>query len=253
MKRFPIFLLFALIVINTASIIQGQSLNSQEEAKRIWELAIQAKGGREKLNEIQNIQISTQGRYRLESLTIFPNKAWDWEDYRPSLLGLSMSMYNLETGKRYDIQQGEKNPELKPFEANDPVFAGVFSHLVWLVLENRWFHPIPEKAVSGTVGFQKVDIIQTRMNGQRIDFALSRKNHLPVKVSYYLPDATGGGEHIAVEKHLSDYFDYKGIKVPKTVDNTKVTYQFNVEYNEDIFTTPPLPAENAAEAWKAKK
>ncbi len=40
--------------------------------------------------------------------------------------------------------------------------------------------------------------------------------------------------------------------IPKIVDNDKMTYQFNVEYNEDIFTKPP-PFEAGAEAWKVKK
>ena len=56
---------------------------------------------------------------------------------------------------------------------------------------------------------------------------------------------------------LSDYVEIGGIKVPQTVrykDGTqdKKSYQFNVEYKEDIFTKPPH-IDAGPEAWKVKR
>ncbi len=92
-----ILLVFASVICGQNSL--GKETGSRKEAERIWELAIQAKGGHEKLNAIRNIQISTRGWPRTEFLIVYPNKLWSWEDYLPSVLGLHMSMYNLETGK----------------------------------------------------------------------------------------------------------------------------------------------------------
>ncbi len=138
-----------------------------------------------------------------------------------------------------------------PFDANDMV-PRQFSALVWLLLENKWIHPIPEKLTFDTIGLQNVDVVQTRLNGQRMDFAFSKKTHLLLKESDYLPNGKGDGEHRASEISLSDYFEYQGIMIPKKVDCETNIYQFNVEYNEEIFSKAPLPVESAAGAWKKK-
>ena len=59
------------------------------------------------------------------------------------------------------------------------------------------------------------------------------------------------------ELRLSDYVEISGIKVPQTVtyhDGTKYkqSYQFNVEYDPEIFVKP-LPLEAGPEAWRSKR
>lgn len=253
--KFSFLFIFLMLLTNIygQTPVAGQKNNSKKEAGRLWELAIEAKGGREKLNQINNIQNSSHGSYREEFLIVYPGKAWDWQDNRPSVLGLSMSMHNLETSKKYFLAgDNPSNFKMEKFDINTPIDSGVFSASIWITLENKWLRPVPESVTTDRIGFQKVDVVQTRLNGKRFDFALNRKTHLPVKVSYYLHNYQGEGEHIAWELKLSDYVDYQGIKVPRLVDGQKNTYQFNVEYNEDIFTTPPLPIESAADAWKKK-
>jgi hypothetical protein len=56
---------------------------------------------------------------------------------------------------------------------------------------------------------------------------------------------------------LSDYVEISGIKVPQTIkydDGTEYnqSYQFNVEYNKDVFIRPP-GIEAGPEAWKIAK
>ena len=56
---------------------------------------------------------------------------------------------------------------------------------------------------------------------------------------------------------MSDYVEISGIKVPQTIkydDGTEYnqSYQFNVEYNKDVFIRPP-GIEAGPEAWKIAK
>src|SRR5258708_20583874 len=100
-------IIFILIV---ASLVYGQRPVNQEniskkEAERLWEQAIEAKGGRKRLYSVNNMVISSFGKnIRLEDFFVFPNRSWSWVDQRPSVLGLNMSMQNWETGKEYFVQ-----------------------------------------------------------------------------------------------------------------------------------------------------
>ncbi len=215
--RFSIILLF--ICLLTANVCFAQNTTekdaTQKEAERIWKLAIQAKGGREKLYSIQNVYVSSiedvnsksKRKDKSDFLIVYPNKYWKWSDQRPSKFGLSMEMYNLEIQKRYLAQQGQKDVELQPIEKNDPV-ARRFSSLIWLTLDNKWLHPVPEKVNSITVGSENMDNIQTRLNGQRIDFALDKKSHLPIVVSFYLIDSNTGKDNFYT-KFICQIITYK--------------------------------------------
>jgi hypothetical protein len=233
---------------------------AQPEARRIWEQAVAAKGGRERLHTIQNILTVQRGDYKRQnfslrtkyatpskrsqvtsvSLDVFPNKFWDCEDYRPDVFGIIMHMYNYDTGMKYVLTLGEPNHPLEPIEPKEKRESRTFG-LVAYLLETTWLRPIPIKASTAKIGQRKVDMVQTSLNGQRIDFALDLVTHLPVQVSFYstFQDKT----YVTTEK-LSDYAEVNGIKVPLTTemdDGTKytATVQFNVEYNPEIFTRLP--------------
>jgi hypothetical protein len=259
-------ILFLILILGSVSMVFSQNSSKTEnelrkEAERLWELAIQAKGGRERLHNIRNMFISSQTQYywgvkkitnRRESLYVFPNKWWVWDDNRPSVFGLTMEMYNLETRKKYLVTDGQKNVGLQPIESNYK--STNFSALVTDLMETKWNQPTPEKVYSGKEGKDKVDIVQIILIGQRIDFALDKRTHLPVRVIAYL------NEKPSYNARLLDYVDVSGIKMPSRIvledkyDKTeyKRTYKFNIEYNEDIFKTPPLPIESAASAWKKR-
>lgn len=263
MRRFSISLLVTLLVITTVSVIHGQNSDSQKEAERIWELAIQAKGGRERLHSVRNMFELSETQYffrlvktknRTETLFVLPDKIWIWDDNRPSVFGLKMTMYNHEDGTKYFAHQGQKTVNLESMESNQENTH--LSGLVYNLMETKWNQPVPEKVTIGKAGNQQVYIVQTILLGKRIDFFLNRKTHLPIKIIGY------SNQQIEYDAEFSDYVDVDGIKMlsqyvlggsngfNKTI--YKVTYQFNVQYNEDIFTSPPLPVESAAEAWKVK-
>jgi len=61
--------------------------NSLERAKELWEMAIAAKGGREKLHQVGNLVFAGEGG-TLVHFWVFPDKYFSWVDTRPSVFGL---------------------------------------------------------------------------------------------------------------------------------------------------------------------
>ena len=236
--------------------------DAEAEAQRIWEQAVAAKGGREHLSSVRNLVIYSRADYlsrrgktnevKLVGLYVLPNKSWVWSDLRPDVFGLTVEMYNYETNMKYVITPGDPHHPLEPIEPNEKRGSRALG-LAYYLLETKWLKPIPIKASAGKIGSKPVDIVQTTLNGQRVDFTLDRGTHLPAKVSYYTTDKN---RTYVTELRLSDYVEINGIKVPQTItyhDGTKYkqSYQFNVEYDPEIFVKPP-PLEAGPEAWRPK-
>ena len=256
--------------------IQTKAANAeektQEEARRLWEQAITAKGGRKRLYAIQNILISQSANYKKQkfslprryavspskgnhvrtvALYVFPNKFWDCEDYRPDVFGILMHMYNYETGKNYVITLGEPHHPLEPIEPKETRESRTYG-LVSYLLETTWLKPIPLRASDGKIGLRQFVIVQTSLNGRRVDFAFDRKTHLLAEVKYY--SASNDKTYVTTDV-LSDYTIVDGIQVPQTVivDGTKYQerIQFDVEYDPEIFVKLPS-LEAGLDAWRPK-
>lgn len=242
--------------------------DSRKEAERLWELAIKAKGGRKKLHTVRNIVVSSTSKVKfpyskpydniVESLIVFPDKRWTWNDNRPSVFGLRMEMYNYQTNMKYYKVLGDTETDLILIESNQQTQSdSKMSGLVYELMETYWLKPMPAKATSEKVNSRRVDIVQTTLNGERFDFALDKTTHLPVQITYYYYQPLIK-QNLVNKVNILEYSEIDGIMMPtKTsfpdesgVDNK--TFQFNVEYNEDIFKTPP-PFEAGPEAWKVKK
>lgn len=234
----------------------------QTEAERIWEQAIAAKGGRGRLHLVRNLIISARAEYRTasfkkntirqEAFYVLPRKFWLWNDLRPDVFGLTVTMYNFESKMKYVISEGEPHRQPEPIPEAERSRSEMHGLLAYL-LETRWLKPGLIGASTGRIGSRTVDIVETRVNGKRVDFALDQKTHLPVRVSFY--DVVKGKTYVtAIE--LGDYVDVSGINVPQKVrheDGTeyKQSYRFNVEYNADIFIKPP-PLSAGPDAWKPR-
>src|SRR5882724_2074300 len=233
--------------------------DTKQEAQRLWELALDAKGGRVKLDRIRSMSISSRSEYtttshrinqiRTESLFVFPNKVWSWVDYRPDVFGLRVEMYNFDTNMHYIINSDFPHETPKPITGNQKSDSHTYG-LVSYLLENKWLRPVLLSAETGIVGRQIVDVVHTEVNDYRIDFAIDRETHLPIQVTYF--HTRDGKEVLDVAQDLLDYTEVGGIKVPQRIKDdeggvTNVRIQFNVEYDESIFATPP-PIEAGPEA-----
>lgn len=269
MKKFTLVIIVWFL---TASISLGQGQPSppetKKEAERLWELAIQAKGGRNKLAKVESILISSVGKFstilgarktlRRESLYVLPGKSWDFEDYGSSSpLGASIKMFNYEHKTMYF--QGRGGSDLGVTPLSEKIIAAQYGGRnveISLLLESKWLIPVPVTASQGKIGSAIVDIVETSVNGQRVDFFLDRTTHLPLQVNFYRVPPDKG---LMVSHHFADYRDLGGIKVPQRVryasgnapsgrNFDKTVIQFNVDYDPDIFVKPT--SRFGPEAWR---
>jgi hypothetical protein len=241
----------------------------QARARELWEQAIVAKGGRERLYAENNLQVSIRDSvwqrdkrapYIEEDLYVFPNKSWEWNDQRETMFGFSLRVFN-----------GDRNLHLwysdhgKGISVGTPAdYVGGRSGLVRLydiqlryLMETRWVKPIPIRVEKGKIGGQPVDIVQTLVKGyptrdgddkEKIGFALDPQTHLPLQVIYYT--VTSDKEYSGGVP-LSDYAEVAGIKMPSKVSGLRSNYQINVDYDRRIFEQPPNVVAGI-EQWKTK-
>lgn len=211
---------------------------SKKEAEELWELAIKAKGGRERLKSVNNMVIS--GEYpvyylvsrvqrnhqpKYVRLDVFPDKYWEWNDMRPSIFGLSVTMTNYENNTIYSFGN---NPNAftalcqPDTESNGAQFFQ--DHCLHTIIkqkdgrawgqkqlleqlqiinfmETKWVKPIPIKSSKGYLNKKwvkfiepndkkkhknLVDIVQTYILDGRVDFVLDAQTHLPIRIGFYI-------------------------------------------------------------------
>jgi hypothetical protein len=233
--------------------------DNRQEAERLWELAIAAKGGRERLYSVKNLQVSIREKVRYlirrlpfieEDLYVFPGKSWEWNDQRPAIFGFGVDIYNHDQDIRFWYIDHGKGGSYGKDSASDSIYGnGSLIHLYDIQLryfmETKWVRPIPVSVQKGKVGRKSVDVVQTIVKGyptrdgkneKRIAFALDQKTHLPLQVIY--KTVTFGQEYTGAVP-LSDYVDINGIQMPSKEYGLKTTYQFNVDYDEQIFLREP--------------
>lgn len=273
-------LIFAGMFVLTLSIAvaSGQktpSLDSKTEAEKVWETAIKAKGGRERLFKIENIQESSTKdsrnisvkesqatfgkRYvaRHESLNVLPDKVWVYADESKSVFGITQSMFNFDNKLTYF---GGEKTNVETLNTNSPGmknYKGYQNPQILYLMESRWLKPEIIGMRSGNADGADVQIVETRFDGRRIDFALDPKTFLPAQIEFY-DTGFDGGLRLRTAR-LWNYIEVDGIKVPQEMSYSdtitrggteKLTIQFNVEYDPDIFIKPP--AKLTPDAWKKK-
>ncbi len=243
---------------------------NRQEAERLWELAIAAKGGRERLHAVRNLQISIRDKYwfglrRLtylqEALYVFPGKTWEWTDQRGTVLGFRLMMYNQDRDIALwylDDDDGKNARIARPVEGFKGS-RGIHLYEVQLkyFMETKWVKPIPMSVQQEKLDGKSVDIVQTIVKGfptkdgtneQRVGFALDRKTHLPTRVIYY---RVVKGEEREGKVSLSDYVDVDGLQVPSKIHYLKSSIQINVDYDEQIFVRDPS-VEGGIKQWAKK-
>ncbi|CAN5455701.1 hypothetical protein BH20ACI3_BH20ACI3_23930 [soil metagenome] len=228
---------------------------AQQKAKELWEQAIEAKGGRERLYQVSSLAVSYRKEWRwffkkyrqhFEFLYVFPNKAWRWLDDVPPL-GLVADMFNLEQNIGWAVHDGP-NPRPSSFK-NDRIaeLKGYVDLPQFLYLmETRWVKPIPIEVTKDRIGLKRVDVVHTRVEGQRVRFLLDSKTHLPLRVAV-LSQITEGRQILL--HSFSDYVQIGGIQMPSKQDGAALDFQLNPDYDENIFKRAPSLAAGP-KAWQ---
>lgn len=246
----------------------GPSAEARQEAKELWEQAVKAKGGRERLYRVRNFVASSKTRYGWnplsdvgsgmyeESLYVLPDKWWNFFDYRPGKLGYGINVLDIEREIRWHAGPGRPvpnspRPDIERDVFNDFKYRFRRAQFIYL-LETDWVKPTLIRTRTELVGFKKVDVVETSIDSVRVDFYLERRNHLPIKIVTDSPGRRGSGR-MDYTFRLADYVDVDGIRMPQSVSlgnvENKTTYQFNVDYDESVFERPP-PPDIGPEAWR---
>jgi hypothetical protein len=223
----------------------------RQEARRLWDAVVKAKGGRERLDNLQNILIQERDAVQLFA---FPDKYWQWT-YSPPFPEPAMGLYKGEPGLYYSIS----DTGIHAVTDGDPQ-GWMDKESVVLLLETRWVKPEPLKVTRQRRGRQTVDVIETKVGDERIDFTVEVESLLVQNVARYSPQYKNG-ERPWHSTLYDGYVNVDGIQMPTRVcladpDGVArywrpVSYRLDVGYDPSLFdSTPQLSA--GAEAWRPK-
>jgi hypothetical protein len=226
----------------------GQSTQTISESRKwaeeLWEQAMVAKGGRERLHEIQTMAIffytnrsnRSQGPKRAyqAGFYLFPSRWWNWSDMRPSPLGVDAGKWVVDTpNNRYHLMRDQ----------------------LYYLMETKWVRPIPVSVRKEVLDGVRLDVVRTEVQeGYDAEFFLDPTTHLPREVRIgkredeRLPPWSG--------LSLSDYAPCQGIQMPLTEKGFELSphplsYEINPEYDEKFFDRPAR-FELGPEAWRLK-
>lgn len=233
-------LLLLLTLPADASPRQSARNESVECARELWELAINAKGGRTRLHSVENLVLSNEGDLEFY---VFPSFRFSWADSRPSAFGVFLHWFNFEldrgyTSFAYETTLIEQSPIKKGYASS------VAQRQLELLLETKWFSPV---LVSGTRG-KISDTVVVKVNylgyAYRADLLLNNKTHLPSEIRYYVP-ATDTEPADSMWFH--DYIEVDGIMLPSRISKpwlrskqrTPTAFEINAEYDPEFLTKPP--------------
>lgn len=252
--------LMMLFVSSTGGVGQSLGLSKADADKRkaeqAWEAVIKAKGGREHLHSVQNLIIEWGKPATAIWLFAFPDKYWDWTNEGPGpKRWSSMSLYG-EPGIFYWITETQTTrAHVDPQGAQREMNVKIATY----VLEAKGVKPEPVRVSRVRDGKQVLDVIETRVNGERIDFAVEVEQMLVLKVMWYGQKVT---RNEPLDTYLfSDYAPENGIQMPhgeQMVDDgdkmrkRTLYFRFNVDYDKDFFKQPP-PLSAGPDAWKPKR
>ncbi len=252
--------------------ITAQSTTQTPDSNRaraiaLWEEVIRAKGGRERLHAVENLQIVSKvkveaptslGLMETRRLYVLPDRAWLRASSAAFPGGLEATIFS--------IDRRLCTVKITPSEANLPggspcSLPGWSAHLiqdpVMYLLETKWIQPKVLGSRAQRSGDRQVDVIEVEVTRMRVDYYLDSKTRLPFKVVINKSAGTAQlAAHPKMTIKFSDYASVDGIQMPRSIvresavrpslptrDTELAEYSFNVDYDESLFdlSTGVLP------------
>jgi len=281
------------IVILTITVsVQGQSKETDSNralAQQIWEEALQAKGGRDRLHAVQNFLTSgeihvdaVKGSHisEVQWLRALPGKAWLYEYTPEFIVSLDATVINLERNlcvKTLSPAKGNVPP--RSFCLPTTYTERLIQDPIIYLMETNSLRPVPIRTYEGKRGLNRVDVVETAVGKYRFDFYLDRKTKLPVKlVTDEYEGIFEGTRPMGLTIYFDNYVTVDGIKMPTRVtrepkhipisdfwvlsgapefpekarrDIELFSYKFNVAYEETLFDRA-VPKTVKASDWKRR-
>ena len=236
-----------------------------EAARRHWEEAVQAKGGRAVLAGVTALLKRTESAYRIgfrrakvytSQLYAFPDRVWYWNDQSSTVFGAHVDVVNLRTRECYRAWRDETRDSINNLQRGE---IWLLTIQATVLLESRWFKPAiiglsdgaDSEADKKTIG------IKASFGGYPLRYYFDRRTMLPTIVDIY-QSATMAYPGTRLKRiELNDYRHVGGVLLPHDVTEqladmrfpTDVSYVLNPEYRASILSEPPTFAAGA-DGWR---
>ncbi len=243
LKRFTFLLLASVLIGFTFQTLAAGQISQDavtiERAKQLWEMAIAAKGGRDKLDQVRSLMTSNKTGTTVDFM-VFPDFYFSWFDASPSKFGLLVEMFNFKRDNGYVLLGGKVFID----KTLDPKLSRFLEPQLYYLLETRWFKPEILRASKATIGAKRVDQVEVMVEEAGTPFRcgvfLDEKTHLPLRIGFY----SNSSARMFKWVDLDEYQEVAGIKVPTRIsgDNGKwspIAVEINVDYEPDFFNHNP--------------
>ncbi len=258
------------VVLGMTTVNGRNAGDGQPAAQELWEQAVAAKGGRERLRAVDSFAIHEKtvfakpvrgiAEQRVDQLVCeLPDLCWEFLDYRPGKMGYTVRVVNARTGQGW----ASHGAPASPFRQPDTSAAFRLRQLQYLYfLETRWVKPTPLRASRVRLGSRAIDRLETLVEDEPVVYFLDAVTHLPVRVEathqWHLPPPRPGMKPPGPTQYtyeLGNYHDVAGIQVPARIrrgnDSSDAQVEVNPPYDPSLFTTPPSP-DATVDSWRAR-
>jgi hypothetical protein len=259
--------------------VQKDDDDNRGRAAALWEEAVRAKGGHERLRSIRSLLISSTvdvqaqrggGETEAERLYVMPGKVWRYTHTPDVYVSTDATVINVERGLCVVTLWPHSNgvPPLSLCLPTTTTQYLIQDPVIYL-METNWVRPVPVGARTEGKGKKQLDVVETEVGKMRLDFYLDRKTRLPVRiVTEWYGGITQAGPLGPMTVELGDYAAVDGVLMPRRVtrkprigegsaaevsreDAERARYLFNVEYDPVIFDGP-APKNVKRGDWKPK-
>jgi hypothetical protein len=256
--------LAAAFVLTTSAYAQtvrggASESDSAARARQLWEAAVAAKGGRERLRNVKSLFVKAElsGGDRNYELHVFPDYGFDYS-YVGKKEITTVTVRNARRGVTWWQPNGSEAQELK-YDEND-AYGNLKAQLVYLLVTHD-IDPTPLRSRKEWLGLRRVDVVETDASGWRVDYYLDPDTHLPLRVTLPSSPKTHAEGKMNAVISLEDYADVGGVMMPRKATRSsttnpskwteRLTFEINPSYDEGIFGQPPNP-KMGGEAWRPK-
>ena len=196
------------------------------------------------------------------NLYVIPYKNWEYYDAGKSVFGRIMTMENYENLTEWFTQSGGKNKLAEPITKFQNS-KGYQNPQIALLLEVKG---LKQKLIRARIEkikllkseknnqFQEKEVylVETMIDERKVEIAFDKETFLPIQFSFHWME---NPQQAPFMFQLYDYIENTGLKVPKYIyfkdgHFDTLEYEFNVDYDPEIFERSPL--QMIPDAWKKK-
>jgi hypothetical protein len=265
----------------------AQTPAPKEDAERaraaaLWEEAVRAKGGRERLRSVQSLLITStidarapRGSNTKDAVRLYamPGRVWVYT-YTPEF-DVKVDATVINTDRKLCLVT--LAPAHGGVRGLSPCLAETFTQYllqdpVIYLMETEWVRPVPLRARTEGKGKKQVDVVEVEVGQLRMDFYLDGKTRLPFKIvtEWYGGIGRATGKLGQMEVLLEEYAEVEGVRMPRRVTRRhlpyhresvtdpptgieeRAHYQFNVTYAPTVFDRP-VPKNVKPDDWKQRQ